>query len=893
MVRNDQTAIPAAYVRGGSSKALFFHEHDIPPAGPLRDKVLKRVMGTPDPIQIDGIGGTKAVTSKIAIIKPSDRPDADIEYTFAQVGVRDDVIAYDANCGNISSGVGPFAIDEGLIKSYREGRSFDPKAKTQEIRIYNTGTDKNLIAHVPVDDLGNSITAGDFEIAAVPGAGAAILMDYRETLGASQGKGMLPTGNAFDEIEVGGKRIKITICDVANICIFASAEDFGISGHETAANLTENAQLIAQVAELRGKAAQLVGMCKDWEKVDEQSPFIPMPVLIAPPPPQDKHGSHVSGRLFLDHMCHESMAGTGSCCFTACSRIKGSVAYDQVGAEDREETVFKIAHPLGMIPVAVETEEETKDTEQPRFNTLSFVRTSRRLMDGMVYVPKDLYDPSNAAHASQVNGTAKDPIRSNGVAVNGTNGHTPNAPAKREEAVAEEIPATEIFAKFISSVSADVLSPVLREKLKECLIDYIGVTAAAAHNCESTTSIYNAILALGGATGSCTVLTKGQNFTPQYAALLNATFCHSMDFDDTYAAGTLHAGVTAISAALTQAEILGSATDTDTFLAAIAVGYEIACRLGVELGFEAYSQGMHNTSTAGIFGAVAAIAVLKGLPAKTTAMAFGLAGSKASGSMQYLDNGSWNKRLNAGFAVQGAFECVALAEAGVVGATRAIEGKFGFLHAYSPNPNKDFRRLTAKLGTDWKFLGSSLKPFPACRMTHGFIEMAGDMGYGIASNRDRPIKSITLTLTPANHSIVGANVLNKIHPTNTVDAQFSAYFQTAHAWLYGSNTGAEAYTRLDDPKIRELCDKTTCVIDTSLTAMESTIEVEFEDGKIEEKRIRYPLGEVEHPFTRKQVDRKFFSLTTPVYGEKTATCVRDMVDGIEKHEVADLLELLK
>lgn len=152
--RKDQLSVPVAYVRGGSSKALFFHEHDVPPEGPDRDRFLKRAMGTPDPIQIDGMGGTKAVTSKIAIVRPSKRDDADIDYLFVQTGVKDDLIDYSANCGNISSGVGPFAIDEGLVREFRKGQSVDPKMRTQEVRIFNTGTEKVLISHVPIDEDG-------------------------------------------------------------------------------------------------------------------------------------------------------------------------------------------------------------------------------------------------------------------------------------------------------------------------------------------------------------------------------------------------------------------------------------------------------------------------------------------------------------------------------------------------------------------------------------------------------------------------------------------------------------------------------------------------------------------------------------------------------------------
>ncbi|KAI9655530.1 MAG: hypothetical protein M1821_005323 [Bathelium mastoideum] len=453
---------------------------------------------------------------------------------------------------------------------------------------------------------------------------------------------------------------------------------------------------------------------------------------------------------------------------------------------------------------------------------------------------------------------------------------------------AADIPVTKLFANFVSTVKLDVLGSTLRTKLKEVIIDYIGVTAAAGYSVDSTPAICKAVDALGGTTGASTAITKGKHFTPQYAGFLNATFGHSLDFDDTYAPGTLHAGVTAISAALSQAELLGVESDSDRFLLAVAVGYEVTCRLGRELGYEAYSQGMHNTATAGIFGAVAALAVLKKLKSEVVEMAFGFAGSKASGSMQFLFNGSHNKRLHAGFAVHDAFICVALAEAGALGATRIIEGNFGFLNAYSPNPNKDLRRLTEGLGTQWEWLASALKPYPACRMTHGFIEMAGDL----ANNSKKEVTSITCALSPSNFSVVGQHTPNKVHPENVVDAQFSAYFQTAYAWTYGSNTGVAAYNRLKDSKIHNLCERITCIEDSSLVGFGSWMKVKFVDGSETQRNTPFPLGEVEHPYTRDRVDQKFFSLATQVYGEDNAIHIRDVVDNIEKHTVIELMDLL-
>lgn len=180
MAHVDQYGIPCAYIRGGTSKAVFLFEKDIPPPGPLRDAVLKRLMGSPDEHQIDGMGGTKTHTSKIAIIGPPTVEGADVNFTFAQVGISDGLISWKGNCGNISSAVGPFAIDERIVKTNRKGFGWDDSIVAREVRIFNTNTKKVLIAHVPVEaKSGFSITQGNAEISGVPGTSAPILMDYR------------------------------------------------------------------------------------------------------------------------------------------------------------------------------------------------------------------------------------------------------------------------------------------------------------------------------------------------------------------------------------------------------------------------------------------------------------------------------------------------------------------------------------------------------------------------------------------------------------------------------------------------------------------------------------------------------------------------------------------
>lgn len=173
--------VPFTYYRGGTSKALFFHVKDLPPPGRLRDRLLLRFMGSPDPMQIDGMGGTHPVTSKLAVLSPSKRPGVDVDYDFAQCSVRTNYISWEGGCGNISSAVGPWAIREGLVDA-RSGLVKDAQSaqRTKEIRIWMVGLDNLLVAHVPINDAGNVIEKGPQAIDGVPGTGAAIWMDYKE-----------------------------------------------------------------------------------------------------------------------------------------------------------------------------------------------------------------------------------------------------------------------------------------------------------------------------------------------------------------------------------------------------------------------------------------------------------------------------------------------------------------------------------------------------------------------------------------------------------------------------------------------------------------------------------------------------------------------------------------
>jgi len=360
-------------MRGGTSKGVFFLEEDVPPPGPARDRLLKRVMGTPDPMQIDGLGGTHLVTSKIAIVARSRRPGVDVDYTFAQAEIDRDVIDYEGNCGNISAGVGPFAIDAGLVAA--------GEAMTA-VTIHNTNTGKVLVAHVPTRD-GRARVGGTFAISGVPGTGAEIFMDYGDTVGAKTGR-LLPTGQPREAIALeDGRSVAVTLCDVANTTVFVAARDLGLQGDEPPGFFA--GAVLDLLREIRGKAAERLGFCADWRQVDAASPFLPFVMLVSPA--RDRLEHDLVARMIFMNRCHGAMAGTGAICLAAASRIPRSVACD---AASGNWPGLRIAHPSGVMEVAVASSADADADGGVRFERLGFARTARKIMDGFVYVPRDV-----------------------------------------------------------------------------------------------------------------------------------------------------------------------------------------------------------------------------------------------------------------------------------------------------------------------------------------------------------------------------------------------------------------------------------------------------------------------------------------------------------------------
>jgi 2-methylaconitate cis-trans-isomerase PrpF/2-methylcitrate dehydratase PrpD len=846
---SEQYGIPVVYYRGGTSKALFFKEDEIPERGPLRDAVLKRTMGTPDALQIDGMGGSNLVTSKIAIVKKSEREDADVEYTFAQVGIEDDTIGYDANCGNISSAVGPFSIDEGLLEKYRPGKLIDGKIPTQEVRIWCSGTKVLLVAHVAVNiKTRRAAVEGNTHIDGVPGTGAPILVDWRETGGGTSGKGVLPTGNVVDQIEVDGEEYNVTICDIGNMLLLIEADQLGVDGSITKDTFDGNQDLINKIHSIRRVASVRSGMAKSVATADREARGFLCTIIVSK---ATDSTADIQARFILYNKCHTAMAGTGAVCLAAASRIEGTVVNSLISKERLQNDGLIIQHPSGNMKVWVE-----KHSDSNKFKVLAFERTARRVVDGKVYVPTSLWP----------------------------------GPQTTETSLAKVPPVTQALSEFVANTTtSEVISNErLREVMKQSFLDFIGLTgyASSSDDIESSPSFFKAVENLDNSKSGSTVLGYSKrSFSQQFAAFLNGTMAHSMDFDDTCAIASLHPGAPIISAALSEAESRNS-LGAD-FITALAVGYEVTCRLGRACQQSAYENGFHMTGVMGIFGAVAAIAKLRNFDAEEVASAFGIAGSRAAGSMQYLANGAWNKRAHPGFAAYDAVFCAELAQSGMLASTEAFEGKDGVFKSYSGNVKYD--GLIDNLRSEWVAITTAIKPYPACRMTHSGIEATDILK--LRSGKKRTLEEIEYRINPVLHGVVGDDVPNKRHPKNVVDAQFSMYYQAAATWIWGKSDGWNIYRRLEDPSVEALLDRVKVVADaTSTLRLGCVVKATYTDGTTDSVTLKEPMGEPSNPLSWEAIEEKFCSLAPFHDNQLVMKVIRNLenVGGLDQ-----LMQLLR
>lgn len=365
------------YMRGGTSKALVFKKEDLPADENKWDEIFLKAMGTPDPKQIDGMGGCTSSTSKIAVIGPSEREGIDVDYTFFQVSIDVPNIAKNVNCGNISSVVGPFAIDEGMVEAV------EPQTL---VRIYNTNTDKVMEETVRVVD-GKAAVYGEEAIFGVPGTGSRIDETFCSPGGSMTGK-TYPTGKVREKMNVPGwKEIDVSIVDAATTVVFVKAEDVGIKGTELG-ELAGMTEVMDRLGKIRGLAAVSCGFVDSWQEAASKTPAAPDLVIVSAA--QDftsmdkklisKTDMDVCARALSMMQVHKAFPVTDSIALGTAAMTPGTVVNEVVSARSKATGHVEIGHPSGLFPVTV-----TLDA-QGEVAKATVVRTARRILEGVIYI---------------------------------------------------------------------------------------------------------------------------------------------------------------------------------------------------------------------------------------------------------------------------------------------------------------------------------------------------------------------------------------------------------------------------------------------------------------------------------------------------------------------------
>jgi probable AcnD-accessory protein PrpF len=384
-----QLKIPAVYMRGGTSKGVFFRAEDLPADTKARERILLRVIGSPDRYgkQTDGMGGATSSTSKIVILSKSEHPDCDIDYLFGQVAIDRPVIDWSGNCGNLTTAVGPFAISEGMIAAPRDGEAI--------VRIWQANIQKRIVSHVPMKD-GAVVELGDFELDGVTFPAAEVKIEFLDPA-ADEGEGddvaggMFPTGNRIDTLDVPGVGVvEATLINAGNPTIFVDAARLGLTGTELQGDINGDAKLLALAEAVRSHGAVAMGLVKTAQEATDKRPHTPKLSFVAKPAGYTASDGKKIGpgaidllaRIFSMGVLHHAMTGTGAVALAAAAAIPGTVVsrIAPVGADGR----VKFGHPSGILNVGAEACE--KDG-QWAVTKVMMSRSARRLMEGWVRVP--------------------------------------------------------------------------------------------------------------------------------------------------------------------------------------------------------------------------------------------------------------------------------------------------------------------------------------------------------------------------------------------------------------------------------------------------------------------------------------------------------------------------
>lgn len=361
-------------MRGGTSKGVFFRKEVLPPPGKRRDEMILRIFGSGDPMQLDGLGGAQVQSSKTMIVSRSGRREADVDYLFGQVSVEGWFVDYAGNCGNLTSAIAPFAIDEGIVKV---GGS---KAR---VRLYNVNTKKRVDAIVPLVG-GKTRYEGEYAIDGVPGKGARIDVIWYDPGGALSGK-LLPTSHPADMLVIGGRSVRCSLVDAANPVVFVRAEDVGLRGVELPNQVSK--EQLATLETIRSEGARLMGLVKDAADATRMTPHMPFVAVVAPTRDYiasdgkrlGKGSYGILARLFSMQKMHHAYAATGAICTAVAAKLPGTVVSEVAGGENGRVV---IGHPKGLMDLEVRVR---PSGDSVTIESVKVGRTARRLMSGFAY----------------------------------------------------------------------------------------------------------------------------------------------------------------------------------------------------------------------------------------------------------------------------------------------------------------------------------------------------------------------------------------------------------------------------------------------------------------------------------------------------------------------------
>lgn len=382
--------VSISILRGGTSRGVFFSPSLLDHPREVVDGILLNVMGSPDPRQINGLGGATPQTSKVAFVGVSDRDDADVDYTFAQVDITHSLVDWGGNCGNISSAVGPYAVNNGLVPPVADG-------DLQTVRIFNTNTGKVIRSRFPVVG-GRAAIGGDTRIAGVPSPGARVDLEFEDPTGAVTGSA-LPTGNPRDDLVLrDGTSVEVSIVDAANPTVFVRPEAVGIVGIESAAELDANTAVLDRLEEIRSIAAVMLGLVDDASRATAVTPGLPkIGVVSAPQSYVASDGTEVAAgemdvlvRMMSMQHPHRACQITAGICTGVASTMPGTLVNEIHDAShlisvDAAHDV-RLGHPSGILITAVRG--EATDAGLPAIAGVAVVRTARGILDGVVHVPR-------------------------------------------------------------------------------------------------------------------------------------------------------------------------------------------------------------------------------------------------------------------------------------------------------------------------------------------------------------------------------------------------------------------------------------------------------------------------------------------------------------------------